>query len=232
MISDGDRFFVAGFAIPGLQEDLGEAGKELDLPETFAVTADTTNFHLDTTLTLVVTDLLQGLDLDGLDSLEELTGSLDALDEGARELMDGSSALYEGLETLLDSTGTLQAGTQELYSGSGTLYAGLRELQGSCPALTQGIDQLAGGAGALRQGLGDLSAGPGSSSPALARWMRGRRPFRRGSRSCRRRAAAWQQVSVNCSRERGAFPAAWRASRRNPASSRAAQVSSVKARLR
>ena len=80
VISDGDRFFVAGFAIPGLQEDLGEAGKELDLPETFAVTADTTNFHLDTTLTLVVTDLLQGLDLDGLDSLEELTGSLDALD--------------------------------------------------------------------------------------------------------------------------------------------------------
>ncbi len=42
VISDGDRFFVAGFAIPGLQEDLGEAGKELDLPETFAVTADTT----------------------------------------------------------------------------------------------------------------------------------------------------------------------------------------------
>ena len=161
VISDGDRFFVAGFAIPGLREDLGEAGKELDLPETFAVTADTTNFHLDTTLTLVVTDLLQGLDLDGLNSLEELTGSLDALDEGARELMDGSSALYEGLETLLDSTGTLQAGTQELYSGSGTLYAGLRELQGSCPALAQGIDQLAGGAGALRQGLGDLSGGAG-----------------------------------------------------------------------
>ena len=55
VISDRDRFFVAGFAIPGLREDLGEAGKELDLPETFAVTADTTNFHLDTTLTLVVT---------------------------------------------------------------------------------------------------------------------------------------------------------------------------------
>lgn len=29
VISDGDRFFVAGFAIPGLREDLGEAGKEL-----------------------------------------------------------------------------------------------------------------------------------------------------------------------------------------------------------
>ena len=232
VISDGDRFFVAGFAIPGLREDLGEAGKELDLPETFAVTADTTNFHLDATLTLVVTDLLQGLDLDGLDSLEELTGSLDALDEGARELMDGSSALYEGLETLLDSTGTLQAGTQELYSGSGTLYAGLRELQGSCRRWPRALTSWPVAPALSGRAWVISPAGPGSSSPALARWMRGRRPFRRGSRSCRRRAAAWQQVSVNCSRERGAFPAAWRASRRNPASSRAAQVSSVKARLR
>ncbi len=44
VISDGDRFFVAGFAIPGLREDLGEAGKELDLPETFAVTRQILQF--------------------------------------------------------------------------------------------------------------------------------------------------------------------------------------------
>ena len=131
VISDGDRFFVAGFAVPGLREDLGEAGKELELPETVTVTADTTNFHLDTTLTLVVTDLFRELDLGKLDSLEELTDSLHDLDEGAQQLLEGSGALYEGLETLLDSTGTLQSGTQALYGGSATLYAG--QLPGSGP---------------------------------------------------------------------------------------------------
>ena len=162
VISDGDRFFVAGFAVPGLREDLGEAGKDLELPETVTVTADTTNFHLDTTFTLVVTDLFQGLDLEKLDSLDALTDSLHELDEGAQQLLEGSGALYEGLETLLDSTGTLRSGTQDLYDGSATLYAGLRELQGSCPALAQGMDQLAGGAGALQQGLGTLSDGAGA----------------------------------------------------------------------
>lgn len=216
VISDGDRFFVAGFAVPGLREDLGEAGKELELPETVTVTADTTNFHLDTTLTLVVTDLFRELDLGKLDSLEELTDSLQELDEGAQQLLEGSGALYEGLETLLDSTGTLQSGTQALYGGSATLYAGLRELQGSCPALVQGMDQLAGAPGHFGRDWIRCLMVREISNLALARWMQGRPRSRLGWRSSRRRPGASPVAWTNCSREQSICTAAWNNSRNNP----------------
>ena len=69
LINDGDRIAVMGMAFPGLQEDLGISKEQLDLPDYVEISADVTDFTLETTLTVVSNSLLNEVDTDDLTSM-------------------------------------------------------------------------------------------------------------------------------------------------------------------
>lgn len=145
--NDGERSFVVGLALPGMQQTLALNEQVLVLPESVEITADVTDFSLGMTLTLVTSEPFTGL----CDKLEDSdAGALGQLGEAMTQLTDGSGALYDGLETLLASTQTLLDGTQELSAGAQSLAAG-------AASANTGAQQLDAGAATLAEGLETLS---------------------------------------------------------------------------
>ena len=165
IMNDGDRTMVAGLALPGLQDSLGLDGDDLELPGYVEITADVTNFELETTVTLAANGLF-GDKLDGnekLDELDDLDGKLEELTGAMAQLMDGSSRLYDGLCTLLDRSeelvsgiDRLAAGAAQLKQGADSLSAGASQIQAGSAALTQGLSALAGNNETLNAGAAQV----------------------------------------------------------------------------
>lgn len=150
VLNDGSRTIIAGVALPGLQEDLGIAKSTLEIPNYLEITADTTNFKLDMTMSLVTSKLFAELDTNKLDTIDQLAGQLNTLEDAMAKLMNGSSDLYNGLSELNSKSSALvsgikqlSAGSEKLKDGAATLDAGLGQLQ------TTVEDTLAAGANAI-----------------------------------------------------------------------------------
>lgn len=145
LINDGDRTVVAGFALPGLKENLALDSDKIEIPDYVEVTADVKNFSLTTTLTLATNSLFNEFDTSKLNTADDLQAQLNELTSGMSKLIDGSSELYGGLTTLLSKSKELAAGvdklasgTNELASGTAALNAGLNTLVSKNGDLTAG----------------------------------------------------------------------------------------------
>ncbi len=153
VINDGSHTYVAGFAVPGMQDSLKLKSDELDIPSNVEITAEVKDFELATTLTVATNDIFSDLDVSKLDSkVKDLNSQLDKLAGATDKLLDGTSQLYDGLSTLLDKSGTLIDGIDKLYSGS-------RQIKNGTSALSDGTENLSGGASQLDSGAGELSSG-------------------------------------------------------------------------
>ena len=162
VINDGSHTYVAGFALPGMQESLGLDKEKLSLPTTVEVTADVTDFELATTLTVATNEVFNDIDTTKLDGkVDELKKKLDELTGGVKQLADGTSQLYDGLSTLLDKSGELIDGVQALYSGASELKDGSEALAKGAGDLSDGAKQLDSGVAALQSGVGKLDSGAG-----------------------------------------------------------------------
>ena len=160
VINDGKRNIVMGFALPGMKENLGDAANSLNLPETFEVTADVKNFSVETSISVVSSELFANVSSDKLSSLDGIKSQLDEFANSANKLADGSSQLYDGLGTLLEKAGEIKTGTLKLYrgavslndgakqfsEGTGELYKGTTELNEGLQALSSKSEQLNNGA--------------------------------------------------------------------------------------
>lgn len=160
IINDGKRTFVAGFALPGMQESLGINKDKFEIPEYFEITANVKNFELTTTLSLAVNDFFSNIDFSDADKgIDSLTKSLEKLKSASNQLIDGSSALYDGLGTLLDKSNELVAGVQKLYDGAEKLNNGANVLDNGAAELAFGAKSLDDGAGKLKDGSVNLYDG-------------------------------------------------------------------------
>lgn len=159
VVSDGDRIILAGIAFPGLQHDLGLSRDDADIPDYFEISAHTEDFELGTTVTIATNGLLNKLDLDDIDSLDELNDSLDKLDSAMSALIDGSSQLYSGLNTLLESSGTLTSGVDTIYAGAVQVSDGAKQVDNGAKALSDGASALSAGSVTLDTGALDLYNG-------------------------------------------------------------------------
>ena len=169
VLNDGDRTIVAGFAMPGLQESLNLDQEKLELPGYVEVTADVTDFELETTMTFATTEVFADMELDQTEAFDELDESMEELTDAMDQLMDGSSALYDGLSELLDKSGELTDGIGKLHSGAEALATGAGTLESGANDLQSGAGELKSGAGTLKDGAETLKAGTESlSDGALA----------------------------------------------------------------
>ena len=159
MENDGDRTIVVGMAFPGLSYNLNIEEDTLTIPDYVEITADTTNFKLATSVTLAANELFNNVDLDDVDDLDDLSGSLDELTDAMDQLIDGSSKLYDGLDVLLDKSGEMVEGIAKLTDGSEKLANGSRSLDGGAAKLQSGATKLADGLKTLSSNNATLNGG-------------------------------------------------------------------------
>ena len=159
VVNDGSHTVVVGIAFPGLQDDLNIERDTLELPDHVEVSADVTDFALDTTLTLATNSVFSALQDSDFETVDDLKASFAKLTDAMQQLLDGSSELYEGLETLLeksqtlvDGVGTLNNGAAALKTGAGSLNAGAAELANGMQTLNGGLSTLSGQSAALNAG--------------------------------------------------------------------------------
>lgn len=165
VINDGTRTYVAGFAMPGMQDSLGIDKKDFELPSYVEVTADTTDFELMTTLTVATNDIFGDVDSKKAeDKVNELEKSINQLTDAAEKLSDGTSQLYTGIGTLLEKSGDLVSGVNRLYDGAEQLANGTNDLKNGAAQLKGGAVQLDSGLGKVDGGAGDLKNGAGQLS--------------------------------------------------------------------
>lgn len=173
IMSDADKDIVVGVALPGLEESLDlskDLKKELSVPSSITITADTTEFELGPTFTLASSELLNDINVKDMDSYDDLKDSLEELKDASDELLDGSRDLSRGVGTLKNKSGEFINGISALSKGASKLSTGAGSLEEGVKAYTKGADTLAGGvhqmAGAVKElpkKLGKLSGGLGKT---------------------------------------------------------------------
>ena len=165
VINSGDKTVVVGIALPGLEESLGLAelkdsdGKkiDLDMPKTVTIKADITDFSLLTTVTLAENSALQELNLDEVDSVEDLKDALQELGDSSKELVDGTQTLADGVGELNDKSGDLADGVDQVRQGAEDLSDGAKDLEDGAKTIDQGAKDLNDGAAELDQGTNELA---------------------------------------------------------------------------
>lgn len=164
--SDGSRTMVIGMALPGLKESLGltdnEDYDEIEIPEYFEISADVTDFELETSVTVATSDIFGDISLSDDVDADELTDSLNELSDASKELCDGAKSLYDGVCELYDGAKELDDGICELYDGSVTLNSGAKELYDGTTELTSGAKTLNDGAKRLTEGIASAKDGADS----------------------------------------------------------------------
>jgi len=162
IVNDGDRTVVTGFAFPGMQEDLGVDSGTVDIPSYVEVTADATDFQLDTTVTMASSDMLNGVDASDIDT-SDLAGSMNKLTSAMSQLEDGSSQLYTGLQQLADGASQVDGGAQQLSSGATQVADGTTQLATQTSGLGSGTEELKSGAEQLAAGLAQAESNTAAS---------------------------------------------------------------------
>ncbi len=162
VISDGNNQVVVGFAFPGLSESLDMDSKDLEdvnIPDYVEVTADVKDFSLDMTMTFVMSDILQELDVDQDIDLSSIEDAIDSLSDASKQLVDGSKELSDGTGTLLDGIKAYTTGVSTLKNGISAYTDGVAQVKTGVDAYTDGVAQVAGGTKQLADKSGDLKDG-------------------------------------------------------------------------
>lgn len=168
VISDGDRNIVLGIGLPGLSDNLKleETELDLDIPESVKITADVKEATVGPTVTMASTEFMNELDMDDIDSFDELEDSLDELKDASQKLKDGSKDAADGAKKLADGSKDLKDGTKELKNGSGELASGSKQvadgvstLNDKSKDLIKGVNSLVDGVNTYTSGVGSLAAG-------------------------------------------------------------------------
>lgn len=162
MISDGEKQVAVGYGIPGLKEYLdidNEKLSELEIPESFTMEADVTDYDGITCMSLATNSVFSEATDKKIDGLDDLEDSMNELQDASNQLVDGSGELKDGTGTLLASSGDLIDGVKQLADGGLALKDGTHTLAAGASALSKGAGELWAGTGALMAGSKSLVAG-------------------------------------------------------------------------
>lgn len=169
IVNDGSHTVVAGFATPGLEEDLALESDEIEFPNYVEIKADVKKFELTTTMTLATNDVFSDIDFTKADEkIENLDKKLKKLTDATDKLIDGSSKLYKGISTLLEKSDKLISGVKSLVKGAKQLSGGASKLDKGAGKLKKGAGKLDKGAGSLKMGINTLQNGVNQLASGLS----------------------------------------------------------------
>lgn len=132
IVSEKDNYLVVGYALPGVNEDLGT---DL-LPSEFVVEADAKDFELGDVYTFFSNDFFRDIDTSKLADLDSLRDSLNDLSEGLDQIISGSGVLTNGLSELVSGAKELQSGAETLAGGISSAAEGAKNLSDSLAYVT------------------------------------------------------------------------------------------------
>lgn len=135
IINDGDRCFVVGLALLGLQTGLDLDAEQIEFPEYVEIEADVQNFALPMSLTLASSEPFALMDSEKLEDTDDLKNAMQKLSDGMAQLLDGGAQLGDGLAVL-------GAGADEIASGVNALSDGLNTLTANNASLVEGSTQV------------------------------------------------------------------------------------------
>lgn len=183
VINSGDKLVAVGLAMPSLSESLGlndlkdEDGKaiDVDIPEQVTITADVMDFSLLTTVTVASNSALEELNLDDVDSVDDLKDSLEELGEASGKLVNGSQELADGVGELDDKSGdladgvnTLDDSAKEIARGSDTLKNGADQVNSGANQVKKGADSAASAAGKISDGSSQIASSMDTLADSVA----------------------------------------------------------------
>ena len=152
VISDATKNIVIGAALPGLsdtlklnKEKLNELSKDVKIPETVEITADTTDFELGMTMTMASSNVLSELGFTGVDA----SGTVNQIESSMNLLQDSADKLSNGSKTLKNGTGSLKSGLKTYTDGVAQLNKGTKSLKDGVAKLADGSQQLSDGTNKL-----------------------------------------------------------------------------------
>ena len=165
-VSDGNKSVIIGFGIPGLKDSLKvDADKyNVTIPDYFEVTADTTDFKLDMTLTIAATGLV-GENINEIDFstlAEQVNGLLTEYQNGVNSLVEGITSYTAGVSQISGGAGELANGSLQLKEGLDQIYAGGITLSNALESANIGAGQLKNafeGENGVLAGSGKLAGG-------------------------------------------------------------------------
>lgn len=189
-ISDGDKAVVVGCAMPGLKDSLNFSSTnfnsdDFDIPDYVEVTADVTDFELSMTMSAAVPDLLSNINIDDIDSVDDLKNALDDLQDATNQLIDGSGTLKDGLNTLNSKSGTLVNGISTLNSKSKQFKTGVASLTTNTVALKNGAKKVDTNMKALSNGASELSKKAKAAQPGINQLKTGSASLKKGASAVR-----------------------------------------------
>ena len=112
-----DNYIITGYATLGLNENLGTDF----LPDSFALEADTTNFKLGNTYTILLNEIFADLDVSKLTSIDSLINSVCELSSAFDQIISGTGQLSNGIKQLSDGLNQIVAHNSEIQNGANTL---------------------------------------------------------------------------------------------------------------
>ena len=163
LISDGSRYILVGFGLPGLSESL-----ELEdglIPEYFEFSARTTDFQLPMALTFAECDFMMNEKKLSLDEIKEKVNDLSGqYQDGMKKLESGIKQYTDGVSQVAAGVDKLDQGAKQLNDGANQLNVGIRaaengagDLENGLEAAKNGSDELAAGANELNQAVQNVN---------------------------------------------------------------------------
>lgn len=175
VITKDDTTVVVGVAFPGLKDSLKIEHDEeeqnfeidMDIPDYVEITMDAEKFELETSASLIISDMFSTLDLDNEEDWQDMKDALDELSDGAKELVDGSVELADGVGELQEKIPELTDGVSELKDGVAEYTDGVSEASSGADELKTGSSKLAGKSGSLTSGASKVDKGAGELKSGL-----------------------------------------------------------------
>ena len=168
IISDADKDIIVGVAFPGLEENMNLQDLDVDIPDSVTITADVEDASVEPTITLASAELLNEIDLDNINSFDDLEGSIEQLEDATNQLVDGSKSAADGAKELADGSKTLSDGVNTLNDKSGELTSGMNTLADGVNAYVGGVSQLASGSTSVANGAAALKSGAQTAQAGIS----------------------------------------------------------------
>lgn len=195
----GSNIITIGFAVPGLKEYLNqninnksEYLDKLEVDDGFVIEGDVKDFSLGMgmfigTSNLVDFNIKDAIDLSDIkdkvnqleDGAKQLVDGSSKLSSGAKQLKDGSGEIYLGVKKLAKYTGDLSDGTSKLKTnykvfnsklikGSKDLNTGAKKIKNATKQIYDGTSDIKKGSSDLDDGMTSLKSGTGQVSEGVA----------------------------------------------------------------
>lgn len=142
VVTNGNYQVVVGYGLPGMNDSLGLTGDYAQFTDTVDITADVTDYDVETMMTYVSSSALSDIDLDDADDLDTLKDSLNEMSDASAQLVSGSATLSDGADEINTNMKTLSDGVGTLASGLVSAQTGASKITDGANLLSQKLAQL------------------------------------------------------------------------------------------